>query len=205
MMWAAPGGPFQLCLGQTGVPVCVGGGQQASSLRVPRSPMGDSHQARAMAGRGAALPRVPGRTDGRLGPTCGAEEQRGERGTKSTLQNRCFVPAHPCHRASSPEWLWPFAKRGLLLWGCQSASLQEGPPRLPIHWRSEAGGLSPPNWAGEEGAAWDCPPHRASRAPCLQSMGIGDPLIPPGSWVQVGGLHLCPLSTGRVGGPGFWG
>lgn len=50
------------------------------------------------------------------------------RGTESTLQNRCFVPACPC---------WPFAMRGLPLWGCQSASLQEGPPWLPIHWRSK--------------------------------------------------------------------
>lgn len=35
-------------------------------------------------------------------------------------------------------------------------------------------------------------------------MAIGDPLIPSGSWVQVGGLPVCPPSACRVVGLWVW-
>lgn len=122
--------------------------------------------------------------DGRLDPTHGDEEQQGIGRTESTLQKRCFV------LASQPRAALPVGSVRAAFVGLPGRLLHEGPPWLPIH---RAGGLSSPNWAGEEEAAQDCPPH-------LQSLGIGDPLIPLDSWVWVGDSSSVPHPL-----TGWWG
>lgn len=122
--------------------------------------------------------------DGRLDPTHGDEEQQGIGRTESTLQKRCFV------LASQPRAALPVGSARAAFVGLPGRLLHAGPPWLPIH---RAGGLSSPNWAGEEEAAQDCPPH-------LQGLGIGDPLIPLGSWVRVRDSSSVPHPL-----TGWWG
>lgn len=122
------------------VPCFMAGEQQPSSLRVLRSQ------------RVMATKPVPwqteglGQTDGRLGPTHGDEEQQGAWETESTLQNRCFVPACATGRRS-PERLWA------AIVGLPERFITGGTPSAAHSLALVVGGLSPPNWAREEGAA----------------------------------------------------
>lgn len=110
------------------------------------------------------------------------------------------LPACAAGRVTQPGAALAVCNARAAFVGLPERLITGGTPSAAHSLALRAGGLSSPNWAGEEGAAGDCPPHRASCAPRLQSVGISNPLIPPGSWVQVGGSTSAPHSLA-----GWWG